>query len=262
VGYVSSGSSAVRVLTAVAVMLASALLCSAARADYYVDDEATHDANFSGSGCGASASASVRIPPKSVGITRVSPSVGDGLQDGVFAEGTVAHVTSVSTARNSDGSVRVTWTATGSDSACNSTTASSSGWSTETVTLRVDYSRDVGSRVYWRSRRNRPRDEIRPRFHSVLADVRFERMRWSRWGGSVTFGVGYIDHDDFVPVGGGRFRLVDQLARATFHLSHVVYCDDGRLIYTHLLVHALQSSDGLNRNSTFNYDCEGGSGVG
>jgi hypothetical protein len=176
--------------------------------------------------------------------------------------GTVAHITRVSTTIAGGGAFRVTWTAVGSNAACDPSTQSSSGWTTDTVTLVVDYGTDVGSRVYWRSIRNRPEDQIRPRFHSVLADVRFERMRWKTWGGRSAFGVGYVGHDDFVPNGNGGYRLIDQLARATFHLSSIVYCDDGRLIYTRLLVHTLQHSGGLRRYTTFKYDCAGGNGVG
>jgi hypothetical protein len=204
----------------------------------------------------------VHLPRRAAGIVPQAPRVGDALQDGLFDEGTVAHISDVSVIRNTDSSFSVRWTAVGSDAACDPSTSSSSGWSTETGTLTVDYQRDAGSRVYWRSIRNRPEDAIRPRWHSVLADVRFERMHWRTWGDSVARGGGYVGHDDFVPNGHGDYRLVDQRARATFRLSKVIYCDDGRLIYTHLLVHTLQRSGGLRRYSNFDYDCGGSSGVG
>jgi hypothetical protein len=105
-------------------------------------------------------------------------------------------------------------------------------------------------------------DAMRPRFHSVLSDVRFQRMHWRSWGGATAFGVGYVGHTDYAPNGHGGYRRYDQMARATFHLSRVTYCDDGTLIYAHLLVHTLQHSSGLRRYTNFDYDCGGGNGIG
>jgi hypothetical protein len=140
---------------------------------------------FSGAGCGPVSYGTVHVPRRAAGISLQGPNVGDALQDGQYDEGVVAHVTNVATIRNADGSFTARWTAVGSDAACDPNSFSSTGWSTEDETLTVDYQRDVGSRVYWRSLRNRPRDEIRPRWHSVLADVRFERMLWRSWGGAI-----------------------------------------------------------------------------
>ena len=85
--------------------------------------------------------------------------------------------------------------------------------------MTVSYERFVGSRVCWRSIRNRPEDAIRPRWPSVFADVRFERTRWQTWDGSVAKGRGYVGQGDFVPNGHGGYRRIDQRVRATFRLS-------------------------------------------
>lgn len=230
--------------------------------NWYFHETATNDVDFSGSGCGSVSFKSAYLPRRAQSIVPQSPKVGDALQDGLFGEGVVAHISSVQVLRNADGSLKVQWTAVGSDAACDPTTLSSRGWDTDTETLMVSYDRFVGSRVYWRSIRNRPEDAIRPRWHSVLADVRFERMRWQTWGGPVAKGRGYVGHDDFIPNGHGGYRLIDQRARATFRLSRVVYCNDHRLIYTRLLVHTLQRSGGLKTWTRLSYDCGGGKGVG
>jgi len=160
-----------------AVTVGCGALCSLSRADYYVSDIATTDTTFSGAGCGRWPMGRFHIPAKAIDIRPVSPSIGDPLQDGVFGEATVAQITTVTTTRTTSGTFQVTWTAVGTDAACDPSTESSIGWTTDTVTLDADYSRDVGSRVFWRSMRNRPEDQTRPRWHSVLADARFERRR-------------------------------------------------------------------------------------
>jgi len=97
----------------------------------------------------------------------------------------------------------------------------------------------AGSRTYFR-----PCDEVlyRPR-HVQLAcgDGNFylEHMSWRYWNGAVTPGSGYAEANDCEPTcAGGHFHRY----RVAVNLDGRHRCPDGRLYYSHLVIHNVATS--------------------
>jgi hypothetical protein len=79
-------------------------------------------------------------------------------------------------------------------------------------------------RIFWRSIRNG--DQICPRFHSILSDWDWKRLRWTRWNDREALGTGLAVHQ----LGGP----VDARDPIRIRLSRTVRCPDGRRIYTRI----------------------------
>ena len=103
--------------------------------------------------------------------------------------------------------------------------------------------------VYWRSARNRPVDAVRPRKHSVLADVRYRDLQWSRWGRPNAIGSGSFVWDCQIVTADSCAPLV---APMTITLSSIKTCPGGRQIFRRAIVRPEGE-----RSTVLTYDCRG-----
>jgi len=103
--------------------------------------------------------------------------------------------------------------------------------------------------IYWRSARNRPVDAVRPRLHSVLSDIRYRGLRWSRWGRSGAVGAGNFVWDCQIVAGNSCSPLIVPM---TITLSGVKTCPDKRQIFGRANVQPQGA-----RSAVLTYDCRG-----
>jgi hypothetical protein len=99
----------------------------------------------------------------------------------------------------------------------------------ESATLKVRApSYKVVSPIYWRSARNVPQDAVRPHVHYLLADMRYRKLRWQRWGSKVALGRGTFVWDCQISTGNGCRPLVLPMR---IRLSIPKTCPDGKRIF-------------------------------
>jgi hypothetical protein len=181
--------------------------------------------SFSGSGCGTTDVATMRLPVDAHGL-RVSPASGSALRD-VQTGAVVARLTS--DVRRRDQQLSVRFTATGSDDACSNQDAySDHGWVTESRPVLVRYS--VTRHVFFRSyiqggylgRKYRPR--------RILFGERsgIQDLLWSHWDGRVARGRGTLIYNNCIP---NCAEAHGQPYRVNIRLSRVRLCG-GRFDYT------------------------------
>ena len=102
--------------------------------------------------------------------------------------------------------------------------------------------------VYWRSVRNG--DQICPQTHSVLADVAWIKLRWTRWGRSEAVGHGLQVHYY-------TGTQIDMRNPIRIRLSRSVQCADGRTIYSQ--IHVVEYSSNHRRvihRYAWSYACD------
>ena len=116
--------------------------------------------------------------------------------------------------------------------------------------LPITLSTDDAKSIYWRSARNRPLDAVRPRSHSVLADIRYRNLRWSRWGQPHALGRGSFVWDCQIPAGPNSCKPL--IVPMTITLSNIKTCPDTRQIYGRATVRP----KGV-RSDVLTYDCRG-----
>ena len=103
--------------------------------------------------------------------------------------------------------------------------------------------------VYWRSARNHPVDALRPRSHSVLADIRYRNLQWSGWGRPSAVGSGSFVWDCQIVTAGSCSPLIVPM---TITLSNIKTCPGTRQIFGRATVRP----KGL-RSDVLAYDCRG-----
>jgi hypothetical protein len=101
--------------------------------------------------------------------------------------------------------------------------------------------------IVWRSLRDG--DQVCPTSHSILADVSWIELRWTRWGSTDADGSGVAVHYST----GAR---IDMRTPIHIRLYRVRACLDGARIYTRITLMQPKQSD-----ATWTYSC-GGSGGG
>jgi hypothetical protein len=125
------------------------------------------------------------------------------------------------------------------------------------VTMMTAVPAGASAQVYWRSLRNRsvhnPRkDVVRPRYHSLLSDIKFRTMQWSWWGPRTAKAHGnYVVTDYYLHPHNGTN---DWVRPARFELSRVRTCPDGTKIFSRLVI---RLAPGSRWSAPVTYDCRG-----
>ena len=101
--------------------------------------------------------------------------------------------------------------------------------------------------TYWRTERDG--DQRCPWTHSMLADIKYTRLRWSTWDRTEARGQGIGSHYNCTP-GGCRWEAIP--GSITIHLTRTRLCPDGRRIYTRA---TFSTSSGSGTPWTWSYYC-------
>lgn len=190
------------------------------------------EVSFSGMGCGAEDAATLPLPSGARSIEMQSPEVGDAILDSDESD-EVAIVRGFSLVAGGPTGRRARVVVSGARDACSE--PSDTGWTTEEVPFRVSFREPVS--VWADFGCDGPR--VRPR-QIVLtcadAGLIFQRIRYSRWGGSVATASGTVRYNDCDPFcAGGRIHYVPGTARMT--APH--YCPNtGHWQYRRMILHS------------------------
>ena len=110
--------------------------------------------------------------------------------------------------------------------------------------------------VAWRSERDG--DQYCPRYHSMLSDFAYSRIRWSSWGGPAANGTGaaICTHPSARYCGRSAYQTY---AIVAIRLSRPTTCSDGTRIYTRILVRTIRvfPGGGPPGKNSWGYTCSG-----
>jgi hypothetical protein len=198
---------------ALCAVAGSILMIPAAARGLDATDVAQGSLDISGGGCGAAGTASIRLPAGTLRAHIDEPPLGGP----VYKDGhIVARVEARSIVTDPRG-LLATFTARGSDDACDDPAAYPGGWSGY-----LDYYVRVRRRVQaYVSTRCLGRDRVRPRTIAIKcsrgAVLRFERLRWRTWGGRAARGRGRFTVNPCEPTcaTGSRVRYAVRLTLTT-----------------------------------------------